>query len=62
MGTWVRVDAKNCFNDKELLEELKKMPNGEYAVWVCRKCGMYATANEYDEDVKIHDHCVHCMA
>lgn len=58
----VKVENAKGMTDNQLREEVLKMPNGGYAVKICR-CGMYFPTPEGDcRTALIVDWCVDCGA
>jgi len=57
-GRWVKVPVFEGQTDDEFLQALKDMPNGWYAVWACRVCGLYGARKEaHVDDCTFLDSC-----
>ena len=60
-GKYICVPHFSLITDEKIREALKKCPNGEYAIMVCRKCGSYISSMS-DKELEFIDSCKQCSA
>jgi hypothetical protein len=57
----VTAKIHSDMSDSEIRAAVRQAPNGEYAVWVCRNCGIYTINPEHNKDVYIRCGCDGCF-
>lgn len=56
------LDIDPGWSDNEIRQQVKTMPNGEYACFICRQCGIYRTKEDgHADSAEIKPKCRECF-
>lgn len=57
---FIVANVENCKTNLEVLYALSHCPNGDYAHWVCKNCGLYHHSSTPPPRVNIVSKCFYC--